>query len=362
MKNLFPGYYRLSKDEFVELWDNCVFILDTNSLLNLYRYDEETRTDFIEVLRKIENRLWIPHQVALEFQENRMTVINEQVNKSKTIKEILSQEEASIKGKLRQCSVKHENLLLNLNKLFDEFLEEVTLLENQKFKLEEQDYIRDIIDNLFKGKIGEPPTKQELTDIYTEGKERYSIKYPPGFRDLTHKKQAVPYLCNGMSFQREYGDLILWKEILKEVKSNNRKHVIFITEDGKEDWWHKEKGENIGARHELVEEICKAGASIFHMYTPEHFLKYAKEYIKVNIKEESINQVKIISDSREIEKGEDQSKLTTAFSVNSSSCPMCSGQASLLIHEGFISGEPALMYNLQCSNCGYKRFTAQPQY
>lgn len=299
MKDLFPGYYGLSKDEFDELWENCIFILDTNSILNLYRYNEETRTDFIDVLRKIENRLWIPHQVALEFQENRTSVINEQENKLETIKKILTQGESDIKGKLRKFSVKHENFLLKLNKLFEEFLNEIRLFENQKLKLNEQDYIRDIIDNLFKDKIGEPPTEQELITIYEEGEKRYQIKYPPGFHDLSNKKKANPYLFNGMSFKREYGDLILWKETLKEVKSRNWQYVIFITDDSKEDWWREEKGENISARPELVEEIRKAGASTFYMYTPEHFLKYAKEYIKVDIKEESINQVKIISELKE---------------------------------------------------------------
>ena len=132
MKDLFPGYYGLSKDEFEELWENYVFILDTNSILNLYRYNEETRTDFIDVLRKIENRLWLPHQVALEFQENRTSIINEQQNKLETIKKILTQAESDIKGKLRKFSIKHEKFILNLNKLFDEFLGEIKLLENQK--------------------------------------------------------------------------------------------------------------------------------------------------------------------------------------------------------------------------------------
>jgi hypothetical protein len=297
MKDLFPGYYPLSKDEFDELWKNCVFILDTNSILNLYRYNDETRTDFIDVLRKIENRLWIPHQVALEFQENRTGVIDDQENKLKTIKEILNQGESSIKGKLRKFSVKHEDFLLKLNKLFNEFLEEIELLENQKIKLGEQDYIRDIVDDLFNNKIGEPPTEKELTAIYEEGEKRYLIKYPPGFHDLSNKKKENPYRFNKMSFKREYGDLILWKEIIKEVKPRNWKHIIFITDDKKEDWWREEKGENIGARPELVEEIRKAGVSIFYMYTPERFLKYAKKYIKIDIKEESINQVKIISES-----------------------------------------------------------------
>lgn len=302
MKDLFPGYYPLSKDEFDELWENCVFILDTNSILNLYRYNDETRTDFIDVLRKIENRLWIPHQVALEFQENRTEVIDGQENKLETIKEILNQGASSIKGKLRKFSVKHEDFLLNLNKLFNEFLEEIELLENQKVKLSEQDYIRDIVDDLFNGRIGEPPTEQELTAIYEEGEKRYLIKYPPGFHDLTNKKKENPYNFNKMSFKREYGDLILWKEIIKEVKPRNWKHIIFITDDKKEDWWREEKGEKICARPELVEEIRKAGVSIFYMYNPERFMKYAKKYIKIDIKEESINQVKIISESKEAEK------------------------------------------------------------
>lgn len=359
MKDLFPGYYRLSKDEFAELWKKCVFILDTNSILNLYRYSEETRKDFINVLCKIESRLWIPHQVALEFQENRTAVINEQENKYKSIKDILTKEESQIKGKLRRFSVNHEDFIVKLNKLFDEFLEETKLIESQQLKLEEQDYIRDIIDNIFKDKIGEPPTEQELKEIYIDGEKRYSIKYPPGFRDSSNKRKEPPYLYKGMSFNREYGDLILWKEILKEVKSRNWTHVIFITDDSKEDWWREEKGKTIGARPELVEEICQAGASIFYMYTPEHFLKFAKEYIKVDIKEESINQVKNISESKEAEKVEKQSNLTTASSVDYP-CPKCSERASLLMHEGLLAGEPALIYRLQCSSCGYTSFTAQP--
>ncbi|MBD1936735.1 PIN-like domain-containing protein [Microcoleus sp. FACHB-68] len=296
MKDLFPGYYSLSEEEFVELWKNCVFIIDTNSILNLYRYNEETRKDFINVLRKIENRLWIPHQVALEFQENRNTVINEQDNKFKTIEEILVEEESRIKGKLRKFpSIDYENFIVKLNKLFNEFLEENKSLETRQLKPEDQDFIRDVIDDLFKGKIGEAPTEQELNDIYKDGEKRYPMKYPPGFQDLNNKKKGTPYLYNGMSFKREYGDLILWKEILKEVKDNNRKYVIFITDDRKEDWWREEEGKTIGARPELVEEICKEGASIFYMYTPERFLEFAKKYIEVDVKKESIKQVEEIS-------------------------------------------------------------------
>jgi hypothetical protein len=51
------------------------------------------------------------------------------------------------------------------------------------------------------------------------------------------------------------------------------------------------------------------------MYTPEHFLKYAKEYIKVDIKEESINQVKIISESKEARQLETLDKAILEYNI-----------------------------------------------
>jgi hypothetical protein len=41
--------------------------------------------EFIPQFSNAENRLWIPHQVALEFQENRPEVIDDQENKSKKL-------------------------------------------------------------------------------------------------------------------------------------------------------------------------------------------------------------------------------------------------------------------------------------
>ena len=82
--------YRLSKEEYKELWDNCIFVLDTNVLFNLYRYSPKLREGFIEILDKISNRIWIPHQVALEYYNNKSTVINTEINKYKIILDIVS--------------------------------------------------------------------------------------------------------------------------------------------------------------------------------------------------------------------------------------------------------------------------------
>ncbi|MBP0029400.1 MAG: DUF4935 domain-containing protein [Roseofilum sp. Guam] len=77
MKDLFPSYYRPNQEEFKEIWQSAIFILDTNVLLNLYRYSEETRKQFFSVLEQLSDQLWIPYQVALEFQDNRLVVVQE---------------------------------------------------------------------------------------------------------------------------------------------------------------------------------------------------------------------------------------------------------------------------------------------
>ena len=80
MKELFPGYYQPTEKEFSKLWNECIFALDANVLLNLYRYSENSTKDFLNILTFLSTakRLWIPHQAALEYHQRRVGVIGEQ--------------------------------------------------------------------------------------------------------------------------------------------------------------------------------------------------------------------------------------------------------------------------------------------
>ena len=75
MKKQFAEYYNLPDERIKEIWDNSLIVLDTNVLLNLYRYNEEARNDFINALKSYEGRLWIPYQVGLEFHRRRETIM-----------------------------------------------------------------------------------------------------------------------------------------------------------------------------------------------------------------------------------------------------------------------------------------------
>lgn len=71
----FHGYRLPTEDELNSALQSALVVLDTNVLLNLYRYNRSTRNDLLEVMRSLGERLWVPHQVMREFWRNRVSVL-----------------------------------------------------------------------------------------------------------------------------------------------------------------------------------------------------------------------------------------------------------------------------------------------
>ena len=88
IKEMFKGFYQLSEEDFSELWEHGTFVFDTNVLLNLYRYKNETSTAIIEIIKNLGDRVWVPHHVLLEFHRNRLEVIADQNKKVNDIKKV----------------------------------------------------------------------------------------------------------------------------------------------------------------------------------------------------------------------------------------------------------------------------------
>jgi hypothetical protein len=332
MKDLFSEYYSPTVEEFNELWQKCIFIFDTNVLLDFYEYRKGTREDFFKVLEAIKTRLWIPHQVALEYQKNRLKrIIQVQSNFEKVESKFTKAQDELNKAiqliseekDFKKCippdffqEVKEE-----IKKTSESILNKLTQYKEESIKTNELDYIRDKIADLFEGKIGDLPADQkELDEIYSEGEIRYKMSRPPGFSDEEKKKDKDNhYIHRNLVFQRAYGDLIIWKQILKEVKFNKKStHIIFITGDRKEDWWRIKDKKIIGLLPELVEEISEAGASMFHMYTADNFLKYAHDHLKLEIEEKSIEQVEEISVSNSLLKSKISDNSSTPLLIKRS--------------------------------------------
>lgn len=61
MKNKYSWCFPLPEDKIKEIWDEAILTVDSNVLLDLYRYHETTRAALIEAIKKFEGRLWLSH-------------------------------------------------------------------------------------------------------------------------------------------------------------------------------------------------------------------------------------------------------------------------------------------------------------
>lgn len=286
MKNLFPGYYHPTNDEFQKLWKHSIFILDANVLLNLYAYSTKTMNEFIKILEIVSDRLWIPHQVALEYQKRRLEVIQQQANAYENIrmgnKKALNISEQTLKTAVRQGKhpfIDMELLIIRVKNFYMSIEKELNEIERSHPDYFLQDPIRNNITKLLSSKVGPPYTEEELMNIHKEGHKRYARNIPPGYED-TDKGEP-----------NKYGDLIIWYQILDKAKKDN-KPVILVTDDTKEDWWWRFKGKTLGPRPELIHEIREKCGVLFYMYQSDQFMNFSNTHFELGVTSDAIKEAK----------------------------------------------------------------------
>lgn len=305
---MFKGFYQLSEEDFSELWEHGTFVFDTNVLLNLYRYKNETSTAIIEIIENLGDRVWAPHHVLLEFHRNRLEVIADQNRKVNDIKKNIEESIKSIENKSSELQLEKRHNQIDPQAFLGKFreLEKTVLEELEKVSLRKldnsfDDNILAKITEVFEGKVGQPPESQKWLDtVFKDGDERAENEIPPSFKDVQKIKKSnakpIPYTHNLLKYQHGYGDLIIWMQIIEHAKKESKKNIVFITDDKKEDWMQiisSNGSKVIGPRPELVSEICnKANVDKFHIYNTESFLKFAKKYLQTEIKEAAIKDVK----------------------------------------------------------------------
>jgi hypothetical protein len=285
MKKAFREYYPLSEEEYKKLWDSCLFIVDANVLLNLYRYSQNTRNEIFPIFDKLTNRLWIPYQAALEYNKQRITVIDKQTRSYSEIREILTKHQNELHSKLNQYK-KHPYIDVTgwLNKsenTYKNYFKEIDEMEKKHPDIFVNDPIRDKITNLFEGKIGKPYPEKRLIEIFNEGKSRFEKNIPPGFEDK--KKEG----------DKQFSDLVLWYQIIDEA-IRSKKSIVFVTDDKKEDWWLKVNNRIIGPRPELLKEIGEKANVKFYMYQFDNFIEHSQQYLGIKKEQQAIDEIRAV--------------------------------------------------------------------
>jgi hypothetical protein len=270
MKDLFAHFYRPSDDEFRDLWDRCLFVPDTNVLLNAYRYTQTTRDTLFEVLGRAKDRLWLTYQAAYEFHRRRPDVIHE-----------LGKPYQDAINALDNIVERARKARSNERRLASEMCASITgVVENAKQALtkEQQKYpregfnsdeVRDRLTDLFAGRVETEPPKDEMDALCRDIEDRYKRSIPPGYED---KEKPVP---------DRYGDAIIWLRTIRHAKANGTP-VVFVTDDAKDDWWWTVGGMTVGPRSELLKEFREATGQPVWVYHSDSFLDQAFAHFKLD--------------------------------------------------------------------------------
>lgn len=259
-----------------------MIVLDTNIILDLARYSLYTSKNILKIFNQCIGSIWIPNQVYEEYTKNKYPVFGELKKRyssfEKNLLEIINESEKKIEKNLNGSYKYFSNkvLLQELSKKIEEFRDIIKSykdsvgIEYDEITSDSPKIIEDIehfINDLRKREqVGEKIGFKEKLEIIKEGELRYRYKLPPGFMDC--EKDGI----------EKFGDLFVWKEILKLPSKNEVKNIIFITNDIKDDWWSKDKSGNLEMRSELRDEFNEVNKKTYINFMPmSTFQKYASD-------------------------------------------------------------------------------------
>jgi len=221
------SYRQLSEDDFRRLWAKATFAIDTSVLLNLYRYPASARDDLLRALEQIRERIFVPFHVALEYERNRHGVIAEQKKRFRDVRDVVTNKQEELRRELdalqlrkRHASIRADEFLTGISSDTERFLERLAELEQAQPDVFDRDEIRERIERLVVGRVGPPlGTQKELDDIFSNGAERYQRSTPPGYLDVSKAGAADEFEFGGLAYRRQFGDLVIWNQLLSAAAS-----------------------------------------------------------------------------------------------------------------------------------------------
>lgn len=296
MRELFPEFYmnsELSKEDFEASTKNLV-VIDTNILLNILRFPTELAEKYVETIKLVKDILFVPYIVSLEFTFNKEEY---RVGTETKIENYINSISNSLRDKSTELDL--ESILKNkeqtteveksINEIVDQFQtqvkQEIKNIFDIKYTKTANDLTKELIEVL-DDSIAEKFNQTWIDKVQAKGKIRYQKKIPPGYDDVSKSREPFPYRAySDIVYERQYGDYILWEEILHKVAKDSTlgNKVILVTNDGisrnKRDLIWKEHGKKIGPRIELKSELwnVKSGYSILDDKTNDDTIPCKKE-------------------------------------------------------------------------------------
>ena len=288
LRTTFKDWYRPTEDELSQIFKDGTIALDTNVLFALYRMGTTTREKILDALvdDAVRSRIFVPHQVGLEYSRRRLQIAKEPhtafdkiVERVDGLKKLLAN---TGQHNIRDTEVQKE-VREAAAPLLDKLKAEIRRIETEHTipytDVEKSDPVLNSLEHILRdsGQLGTAPSPTELEKLIQVAHDRYDQKVPPGYADKVGPKAR----------DNPEGDYLIWHELLTRAASDSSP-ILFVTEDQTDDWYLKDDdGKTLGPRTELRAEM----PVLYHQTTLANFLKFISPHLVTPLADETIQEV-----------------------------------------------------------------------
>ncbi|MGR6915408.1 PIN-like domain-containing protein [[Actinomadura] parvosata] len=282
LREAFPGYFPPDKEAIRNVMTSGLVVFDTNPLLDAYKLTGTARTEFLAALRALDDRLWIPHQVGLEFLRNRASVIDYGSGFPGRFRKAASDLHKEVQQLKEHRGLKDEDVR-GIQQAIDDAVTGIldahadlySFGVDQGVSIDDDPVFKEV-EQIIAGKVGPPlPNMDAATKI---GKQRLKDKVPPGYSDVSDKGE-----------EGALGDYLVWAQTLIEAKQRGLP-VLLVTNENKADWIRTEGSYKRGPRPELVDEMLRETGQPFLLMNVRSFLFHAGQHLSATVSDSTIEQ------------------------------------------------------------------------
>lgn len=289
----FAGYYPPADDDLRRFVTEGLVVLDTNAVLDLYRFTDCTRVEYFAALELLGERLWIPNRVGEEFHDRRTSVIKARQG----IREVIGNQVAKPVEDLMSAAAHHaqrhgldpelaatavrDGVLAALEPVISEIEGTVGGVTIDPEAHPDSDPILTQLGELLDGKTGAAFNEKDAAAAQKEHNTRLNGHIPPGYRD-------------GGKGERAIGDFLVWKQTIIEA-AMRKLPVLLVTNEDKPDWVFRD-GRYTMPRVELVREMKQKAGCDFHLVDVKTYLTLAKEYLAAQVSDAAVDEAARVSE------------------------------------------------------------------
>ncbi|WP_346914301.1 PIN-like domain-containing protein [Clostridium sp.] len=287
----------MTREKFESIWTNGYIILDTCTLDYISRCEFEYAKTIMDILLFCEDRVYLPQHVHNEmkpfFEKNKVhTYVDGHIKTlEEKIKTVYKQDINDKKKKSKIIGFVQKTINTLRNYSFGLYVGELEKLSKQ-YSIQSGVQFPDLSGCILKAEkeidtINQNATVKRFLQMIMKNTFVGLSDDEKGFLEVEYKERLLRGLPpgNGDSGKGENskGDLIIWKEILRIVKSLEKKSFLFITEDKKRNGnWYDKDGLNIhpALRQEVIEKVKYDAVSIMDLY---HYIQACKPFVNIDI-------------------------------------------------------------------------------